>query len=190
MVRGDSSRAPDLGWHPDPDEPGRERYWNGAEWTRSRPAPASPSADSGSRHRTPQRTTRVPIIAAAGMTALVGVGVAVAVMLAGESTPAIVENDAGERSEVSVTTCEPPTDEVDQTVRGIVENGSSTTSDYRIEVAVYSSDGTRIGTGSTDALDIEPGTSAVWVADTDAIAADWDDGSTCEITDVERSASL
>lgn len=178
-------REHDLGWHPDPDDPTRERYWNGAEWTQHRAArvaaPSTAAESSGNR--------RVPVIGIAVVAALAVAGIGIAVLLAGESTPATEEDDEAERAEVSVTTCEPPGDAAAQTVRGIVDNGSSGRSDYRIDVAVYASDGTRIGTGSTDALGVESGASAVWVAETDAVADDWDDGATCEITDVERTAS-
>ena len=33
-----------AGWYPDPEEHGRERYWDGAQWTEDAPTPALRSA--------------------------------------------------------------------------------------------------------------------------------------------------
>jgi len=38
MSRNEGPREWDFGWHPDPEHPGQERYWNGTEWTQRRPA--------------------------------------------------------------------------------------------------------------------------------------------------------
>lgn len=184
-MTNDDPKDWDLGWYPDPDRPGEERFWNGAAWTRRRPAAASPEVDANSDG--PNRRTIWLVIGAMAIVAVVGIVLLAA--LADGSDP-IVEDDDAEFREVSITDCEPPGALTAQQVRGVAENGSSERSDYRIEVAVFAADGTRIGTGSTDVRDVEPGQRAVWTSDTDTAEQDWEDGSTCEVLDVERTASL
>ncbi len=185
MTSDDEPKGWDLGWYPDPDEPGTERFWNGATWTQRRDATAAP--EHGLDADEPKRSTVWLVLGAMAVVALVGV--VLLVVLIDGSDP-IVEDDDAEFREVSVSDCEAPGALTAQQVRGSVENGSSERSDYRIDVAVFSADGTRIGTGTTDVRDVEPGQRAVWSSDTDTAEQDWDEGATCEVLDVERTASL
>ena len=176
----------DFGWHPDPDRPGEERYWNGSEWTDRRMATAASTTE-----RDEDRFGSTARWWIGGGVVLVAVLViTVVVVLIARADSIVEEDDDAEFREVSVTACEPPGLLVQQQVRGVAENGSEQWSDYGIEVAVFSSDGTRIAVGSTDVRGVEPGQRAVWSIDTDAAEEDRDDGSTCEVLSVERTASI
>lgn len=184
MTRDNDPKEWDLGWYPDPDHPGDERFWNGAQWTeRRRASREAPAAGT----TTPHRTTMWLVLGGVAVVAIAGI-VLLAVLVA--QSDAVVEDDDAEFNEVSITDCEAPGPLSAQQTRGVAENGSSERSDYRIDVAVFSADGTRIGTGSTSVDDVEPGQRAVWTSETDTTVDDWDDGSTCQVLSVERTASF
>lgn len=186
MTEGSDPKRWDIGWFADPEHPGEERFWNGGAWTERRAAVTAP--DPADDEDGPSRTTVWLVIGAVAIVVVVGI-VLLGVLLAG-SDPIVQEDDEAEFREVSITECDPPGALTAPQVRGIADNGSSERSDYRIEVAVISADGTRIGTGTTDVRDVEPGQRAVWTSDTDVAEQDWDAGSTCEVLSVERTASL
>lgn len=176
----------DFGWFPDPDHPGEERFWNGSAWTQRRSVSTAP--DAGGDEDTPRQTTLWLVVG--GVAILLVVAIVLLVALIDQGASIVEDDDDAEFREVSVTECEPPGALTPQQVRGVADNGSSERSDYRIEVAVISSDGTRIGTGSTDVRDVEPGQRAIWTSETDTAEQDWDAGSTCEVLSVERTASF
>jgi hypothetical protein len=189
MTEHGAGKKWDFGWHPDPDHPGQERYWNGSEWTDHRPM--SESAVAGEREGDPDRTNRTIAWAiGAGIAILAIIVIVAAVVLIDDGSKAIDDDDDSEFREVTITECDAPGALTPQQVHGVAENGSSERSDYRIEVAVLAPDGTRIGIGSTDVLDVEPGQRAVWTSETDAAEQVWEDGSTCEVLSVERTASF
>ena len=172
----------DVGWFPDPGHPGQERFWNGSAWTRNREAPdpaaAVPDADV--------ERPRWLWLLLGGLVVVAVVIVVMAIALI-DSGPLIEEDDRAEFDEVSITSCDRPGTPGVQQVRGVVENGSSQTSDYAIELSVISADGTRIGTGETRVEAVESGQTAVWSSETDADEQDWDQGTTCRVTGVERT---
>jgi hypothetical protein len=83
-----------AGWYADPDDPNRQRYWNGAAWTENRtepaaaPAPPAPPVATTTMPAavaTPNHTTRnVILIIIAVLILLVG-GCTVALVVAGGS---------------------------------------------------------------------------------------------------------
>jgi hypothetical protein len=185
MKDGRDPKGWDFGWFPDPDRPGEERFWNGSSWTQRRQASTDPDADRDSDTGS-QKTLW---LVAGGVVILAILGTVLLAMLLDQSA-SVVEDDDAEFREVSVTECEPPGALTTQQVRGVANNGSSERSDYHIEVAVFSPDGTRVGTGSTDVRDVEPGQRAVWTSETDTAEQDWVSGSTCQVLSVERTASF
>ena len=40
------STTPPAGWYPDPEAPGRQRWWNGAAWAPSTPAQSAPRTNT------------------------------------------------------------------------------------------------------------------------------------------------
>ncbi len=98
--------------------------------------------------------------------------------------------DKTQVEEVAITECGPPDVIGAVYVKGTAENTSSKRSDYLIEVAVETSDGTQIGTGTAFAENVEPGQRAIWEALTDTPSEEWVEGAKCRVVDVERNASL
>jgi len=78
------AEKPEPGWYTDPQDVGRHRYWDGAAWTdKTRLASAT-----GSAARVPRRRGRSDLIVglAVGAIALVIIGVALIVLLAGRGS--------------------------------------------------------------------------------------------------------
>lgn len=75
----------------------------------------------------------------------------------------------------------------DVRITGVAENTSSKRSDYLIEVAVEGPDGTLLDSPTAVATNVAPGQKAQWEAFS---TADFVDGVTCKVVDVERNASL
>lgn len=175
-------KSGEFGWFPDPDQPGQERLWNGSAWTRTRPAQ---SVDPDEPDPEADQVRLGWILVAAAASAIVVIVVLMVVFL--DSDSVVEEDDQAEFDEVSLTSCDPPGLSESQSVGGIVENGSSQSSDNAIDVSVMAPDGTRIGTGSTRVEDVDAGGRAVWSAETDTRDDDWVDGASCEVTGVERT---
>jgi hypothetical protein len=63
------SELPPAGWHPDPEDPTQQRYWDGSAWTEHRaPAPAAqpgypPQAGYPSYSTPPQQTSGAAVVA-------------------------------------------------------------------------------------------------------------------------------
>lgn len=75
----------------------------------------------------------------------------------------------------------------DVKITGVAENTSSKRSDYLIELAVEGPDGTLLDSPTAVATNVAPGQKAQWEAFS---TADFVDGVTCKVVDVERNASL
>lgn len=92
---------PVAGWYADPADPTRQRYWNGAEWTKRTRAGASASAPAEASSSTVSSTdpfgtgatsaqpapVRTGTIAAIALGVLVAVGAGVAVAMSGGDSP-------------------------------------------------------------------------------------------------------
>lgn len=105
---------------------------------------------------------------------------------------ATADGDDGktQMEEVTISECGPPDAIGVVYVKGNAENTSSKRSDYMIEVAVETADGTQIGTGTAFAENVEPGQRAIWSALTDTPSEQWAAGVKCRVVDVERNASF
>lgn len=75
----------------------------------------------------------------------------------------------------------------DVKITGTAENTSSKRSDYLIELAIESPDGTLLDSPTAIASNVAPDQKAQWEAFS---TADFVDGVTCKVVDVERNASL
>lgn len=134
----------------------------------------------------------MPIV---GVAVLVLIGIVVIAAIAGggsdhSGASKKAADSKTQLEEVTISKCGPPDAIGVVYVEGIADNTSSKRSDYYIDVTVTSADGTKIGTGSTIAQNVEPGQKAVWKAITDTDSSAWSGAATCKVVKVERDASL
>jgi Protein of unknown function (DUF2510) len=107
---------PPAGWYPDPDDPARTRYWDGAAW--SEPEQTEPTAVLGAPEPSGSNRRRNAIAAAAGVAGLlVGAGVGVVAQGPAETKTTTVTTARTETVTTSVTkTAKAKTVTVTQTV--------------------------------------------------------------------------
>lgn len=125
---------------------------------------------------------------------LVGIVASVASVASGGSDTAksssgdkVAAEKTSEADEVKITACEKDDLTGWVNVKGTATNGSSKRSDYYFDIVVEDASGVQLASTVGIAENVEPSQTAQWDSPTDA---EWAEGVTCRVVDVNRDASL
>lgn len=172
------------GWYPDTQNPGQQRYWDGAQWTDNfAPLVTAPVV-------APAKKGHGCLYAILGAVAVVGLLAVIIAVAIGGAADKVADDLTKSRKEalkeVKIATCSRDAlGDVD--IKGTAHNTSSGRSNYLIDVVVEDSSGTQLDSSVAITNNVDPNQTARWQALTTAKFAP---GVTCKVASVIRTASV